>query len=52
MADETITISKKLYAELIKARDELNALYAAGVDNWEGFSQAFDDDEEEEEDED
>lgn len=34
---ETVTISKTDYDELRIAQAELEALYAAGVDNWEGF---------------
>lgn len=34
---ETVTISKRQFNNLIEARDELRALYAAGVDNWEGY---------------
>ena len=35
---------------LLKARDDtLSKLEAAGVDNWEGYSEAFQDDDEDEE---
>lgn len=41
MADPTmVTISLKEYAELQEASDFLERLYAAGVDNWEGFDNA------------
>lgn len=39
--DETVTISKKEYDKLVKDSEFLNALKAAGVDNWEGYSYAF-----------
>lgn len=39
--DENITISKKEYEELTKDSEFLNALRAAGVDNWEGYSYAI-----------
>lgn len=38
MADEkTITIPVEDYNELVRDQNFLNALYAAGVDNWEGY---------------
>jgi hypothetical protein len=37
---ETVTITKERFDELVEAEDELNRLYAAGVDNWEGFDEA------------
>ena len=36
--DTTVTISLDEYAELLEAKEELDRLYANGVDNWEGFS--------------
>lgn len=39
---ETITISKKEYDSLVKDSEFLQALRAAGVDNWEGYSIAQD----------
>ena len=39
---ETITISKEEYDQLVKDSDFLNALQSVGVDNWEGYSDAFD----------
>lgn len=38
---ETVTIPKKEYDELIKDSEFLNALRAAGVDNWDGYSEAL-----------
>lgn len=38
---ETITIDKSHYKRLIEASEKLNALEAAGVDNWEGYSIAL-----------
>lgn len=34
---ETVTISKSEYERLLKAEAFLNALEAAGVDNWSGY---------------
>lgn len=36
-----VTISKKEYDQLIKDSEFLEALRAAGVDNWDGYSYAF-----------
>ena len=44
MNDETITIDKQLYLKLKRDSDFLRRLEAAGVDNWEGYSYAFEDD--------
>ncbi len=41
MNSETVTISKKEYDQLIKDSEFLEALRAAGVDNWDGYSYAF-----------
>lgn len=38
---ETVTISKTEYDQLIKDQLELEALYAGGVDNWEGYDEAI-----------
>lgn len=38
--EETITISKKEYDDLIEKEIWLSALEAAGVDNWEGYDHA------------
>lgn len=40
--DITVEISKKEYNELVQDSRFLNALRAAGVDNWEGYDEAFD----------
>ena len=34
----TVTISKKEYRNLLKAKELINRLEGAGVDNWEGWS--------------
>jgi len=38
----TVTITLEDYAELQAASDKLDALEAAGVDNWEGYDFAMD----------
>ena len=38
--EETITISKKEYAKLLKDQWLLECLKDAGVDNWEGYDEA------------
>ena len=38
--EETITISLKEYDQLLDDSERLQALNAAGVDNWEGFEHA------------
>lgn len=40
--DEMITITKREYDELFEAYQWLSSLEAAGVDNWEGISFAYD----------
>lgn len=40
MGKETVTILKEEYDELISDQEFLNALIAAGVDSWEGYSEA------------
>lgn len=45
--DENITISVKRYNELVEAEAFLNRLFAAGVDNWEGYDEAQDSEDEE-----
>lgn len=40
--EEMVTISKKEYSELLENTEFLNALQAAGVDNWDGFDYAID----------
>lgn len=42
ITEEQITITKKEYDKLIEDSDFLNALKAAGVDNWDGFDFAID----------
>lgn len=37
VTDDTVTVSAERYAELIEAEAFLDALEAAGVDNWEGY---------------
>ncbi|WVS22284.1 hypothetical protein [Enterococcus phage vB_EFaS_ZC1] len=46
---ETVTISKREYERLLKVEAFLNALEAAGVDNWSGYGDAWAMYEEEEE---
>jgi hypothetical protein len=38
--DDTVTIPRTEHARLTEADQELSALYAAGVDNWEGYDEA------------
>lgn len=38
---DTVEISKKVYLELVQDQAILNALFAAGVDNWEGYGIAI-----------
>ncbi|WP_348814321.1 YqaJ viral recombinase family protein [Halomonas sp. H10-59] len=38
---DTVTISRKEYEALLAARDQLDALEAAGVDNWSGYDDAM-----------
>lgn len=40
MSDETITIKKEFYDELLRDSLWLQALEAAGVDNWDGIDYA------------
>lgn len=40
--EETITISKSEYAQLLEDQEWLQCLEAAGVDNWTGFEEAQD----------
>lgn len=42
MADQSVTIWKTEYDELIKDQRKLRALEAAGVDNWEWYGDAMD----------
>lgn len=41
MSGPTVTISQEEYNELSEAKDILDSLYAAGVDNWEGYEEAI-----------
>jgi len=38
---DTVTISRKEYEALLAAREKLDALEAAGVDNWTGYDDAM-----------
>ncbi len=38
--DEMVTITKSAYRQLVEDSKFLDALRAAGVDNWEGYSEA------------
>lgn len=38
---DTVTISRSEFNRLTEADDELGALHAAGVDNWEGYGEAM-----------
>ena len=38
---DTVTISRKEYETLLAAREKLDALEAAGVDNWSGYDDAM-----------
>lgn len=40
--DDTVTISKKEYEQLLKDRRFLACLKSAGVDNWCGYEDALD----------
>lgn len=40
MGEETITIPKAQYDQLIQDQQWLQCLAAAGVDNWEGYDHA------------
>lgn len=44
MSEDTVTISKEAYDRLCECEEEsrfLDALRAAGVDNWEGYDHAI-----------
>ncbi len=41
MDEETITISRKLFDQLVKDQEWLGCLEAAGVDNWPGIDEAW-----------
>jgi hypothetical protein len=38
--EETVTITKKEYEQLLRDSEWLSCLEAAGVDNWQGFDYA------------
>lgn len=40
MTEEMVSIPKRKYEYLLKQEQILNALQAAGVDNWEGYEEA------------
>lgn len=40
---ETVELSIEEYEELLEAEALLMALFAAGVDSWEGYEQALED---------
>lgn len=40
MQEETITITKTEYEELLAAQRWVDCLEGAGVDNWEGYDEA------------
>lgn len=42
MDDDIIPVKEKRLVELIKAEAFLNALFSAGVDNWNGYEDAQD----------
>lgn len=39
--EETITIPKRVYENLLANKKELELLYEFGVDNWEGYDEAM-----------
>jgi hypothetical protein len=41
MSEETVTIKKSVYMKLKEDQKILDALYAAGVDNWEGYQDDY-----------
>ena len=41
-SNDTVTIDKQQYLKLQSDSNMLQALYAAGVDNWEGYEDALD----------
>lgn len=41
MSKETVTITKEEYENLQERDDFLCALEAAGVDNWDGYGEAY-----------
>ncbi len=41
MKEETVTIPKQEYNEMLNHIEFLNCLEACGVDNWDGYSDAW-----------
>ena len=39
--EETVTISKRLYHELLEYSEKLNALEFMGVEDWHGYAEAM-----------
>lgn len=39
--DKTVTISTEEYNDLLKKEEFLEALESCGVDNWDGYSDAY-----------
>lgn len=39
--EDTVTITRKRYEDLLEARDLLKALEDEGVDRWEGYDEAI-----------
>jgi len=48
MKNETVTITRAEYTQLLEDRDFLNALIEAGAEEWEGYQAALDSIEKEE----
>jgi hypothetical protein len=46
---ESVILSQSAFDSLVEDSCQLNALHAAGVDNWEGYGTAMEEDEEEDE---
>lgn len=40
LVNKTVTLSLEYYSKLVEDSLLLDALHAAGVDNWEGYSEA------------
>jgi hypothetical protein len=43
LGEETVTIPKEEYEDLIRSKKILDALYAGGVDNWDWYGQSLED---------
>jgi len=48
-SQETITVNKRYYEELVRDARKLALLEANGVDNWDGYECIFEDDDEDSE---